>query len=283
MNWKDASLVAASAAILIISSILARPIGAEVIVPLIVGTLLIQSTVLVVFRSLAENHKTTGENITSTLLATERTCETLYKQMESFLTVLFTLRPELPLPLSRGWAAAPDFLKIITELVLKNKTAYVFEVGSGLSTLIVGYCLKRLGSGRMVTLEHNETYYAINKDLVAFHGLEDIVSIIHAPLKETNINGKIWLWYDTDCFSVNAPIDMLIVDGPPGDTQPKARYPILPVLYKHLSDSATIIMDDGNREDEKAIVALWEKEHDVLVSTFLNLERGAYIIEKRKR
>jgi hypothetical protein len=74
---------------------------------------------------------------------------------------------------------------------------------------------------------------------------------------------------------------MLIVDGPPGNIQEKSRYPVLPLLHNSLSDSARIIMDDGNREDEKSIVAMWLKEYGGFTSRFLDLEKGAYVLEKR--
>jgi hypothetical protein len=36
----------------------------------------------------------------------------------------------------------------------------------------------------MITLEHDAAYYAFNKNLISFHGLDDVVVIIHAPLKQ---------------------------------------------------------------------------------------------------
>ena len=79
------------------------------------------------------------------------------------------------------------------------------------------------------------------------------------------------------------PIDLLVVDGPPGNIQSLSRYPALPLLYRHLSDRSIVILDDGHRDDEKKIVALWEKEFSNLSPEFLDLEKGAYIIRMKVR
>jgi hypothetical protein len=62
--------------------------------------------------------------------------------------------------------------------------------------------------------------------------------------------------------------------------QPLARYPALPLLYRHLNDSSTIILDDGHREEEKQTVARWEQEFRQLSSEFLDLEKGTYVLHK---
>lgn len=258
---------------------------------LIACTLLILFIILAVYRGLVENNDLTRKTIEllpygktdEKPAVTGEAWESFYARIESLLALFFTLRPPLPLPSIRDWSAAPDFLKTIMEMTLQNKPAFIVETGSGVSSIIMGYCLRKLGAGKMITLEHDAAYYALNKNLIASHGLDDVIAIIHAPLKTVTINGAEWLWYDTDCFSIDSPIDMLIVDGPPGNIQKKSRYPVLPLLHKSLSDSVRIIMDDGNREDERSIVAMWLREHGGFASRFLNLERGAYVLEKTGR
>jgi Methyltransferase domain len=203
-----------------------------------------------------------------------------YRQIESFLSLFFTLKPSLPLPDTRGWAASPDLLKKITEVILIEKPSLVIEASSGVSTLVIAYCLKKLGKGKVVSLEHDAKYAAISQSLISFHGLEDIATIVYAPLKGFESNDQRWLWYNTDRLKIDQPIDLLVVDGPPGNIQKLSRYPALPLLYRHLNNKSTIILDDGHREDEKKIVALWEKEFSHISSEFLDMERGAYLIHK---
>jgi predicted O-methyltransferase YrrM len=203
-----------------------------------------------------------------------------YRQIESLFSLFFTLNPALPFPDMRGYAASPDLLKKIIEIILTKKPSLVIEASSGISTLVIACCLKRLGKGKVVSLEHDAKYAAISKNFISFHNLEEIATIVYAPLKAFEINSQKWLWYNIDCFKIDQPIDILVVDGPPGNIQKLSRYPALPLLYGRLNRKSIIILDDGHREDEKKIVTLWEKEFSHISSEFLNLEKGAYVIYK---
>lgn len=206
-----------------------------------------------------------------------------YLQIESLLSLFFTLKPSLPLPNTRGWAICPDLLKKITEVILLEKPSLIVETGSGVSTLIIAYCLKQLGTGRLISLEHDQKYAAASQKLISFHGMDEIVTIIHAPLQELEIDEQKWLWYNTDFSIFNQPIDLLIIDGPPGTIQKLSRYPALPLLYGYLNERSVIILDDAHREDEKKIVALWEQEFSDISSEFLDTEKGGCIIHKSSK
>ena len=203
-----------------------------------------------------------------------------YRQIESLVSLLFALKPRVPLPNTRGWAASPDLLKKIAEVIFTEKPRLVVEASSGVSTLVIAYCLKQLGSGSVVSLEHDATFARISQSFVSSHGLEEVATVVYAPLKEVERKGQKWLWYDLEGVKIDRPIDLLVVDGPPGNLQELSRYPALPLLYEHLNSKATIILDDGRREDEKRMVALWEKEFSHLSTEFLETEAGTYIIHK---
>jgi len=203
-----------------------------------------------------------------------------YRQLESFLSLLFALKPGVPLPDTRGWAASPDLLKKISEVIFTEKPRLVVEASSGVSTLVIAYCLKQLGRGSVVSLEHDLTFAEITRNFVACHGLEEIATVMHAPLKEVERNGHKWLWYDLDGLKIDRPIDLLVIDGPPGALQKLSRYPALPLLYGQLNSRATIVLDDGRRDDEKQIVALWEEEFGHLSTEFFEMEAGTYVIHK---
>ncbi|MEY2831021.1 MAG: hypothetical protein RLZZ574_279, partial [Cyanobacteriota bacterium] len=192
----------------------------------------------------------------------KRVNEISVQQIESLFSIFFTLEPKLPLPTTRGWAASPDFLKEIISLIYRQKPQLVVEASSGVSTLIIAYCLKRLGSGKLISLEHEQKFAQATQNNLSLHGLDDIATVIHAPLVEVEINNAInntknntkWLWYDLTKIEIPDAIDMLIVDGPPGTTQKLARYPALPLLHKKLSRDAIIVLDDGARSDEGKII-----------------------------
>jgi len=213
----------------------------------------------------------------------ERSRNNHYRQIEALFSIFYNIKPNLPLPDTRGWAASPDFLKKLVEVIYREKPEFVVEAGSGVSTLIIAYCLKQIGSGKVISLEHDAKYTKVSEDLISFHGLEDIAKVVHAPLTEIEINSKKWLWYDTEYLKIDMPIGLLVIDGPPGYTQKLARYPALPLLFKHLLDESTIILDDGARKDEKEIVEIWKKELEYISYDFLNFEKGAFLIKKHRK
>lgn len=209
--------------------------------------------------------------------------ENHFKQMESLLSLFFTIRPEYPMPTTRGFAASPDLLKKISETVLNRKPGLVVEASSGVSTLMIAYCLKRIGSGKVIALEHDEKYASISAELIRTHGLDDIAEVVHAPLREVEIDGKKWLWYDTGKLEAeNRTIDILIVDGPPNNVQDHARFPALPVLFDKLTTESLIILDDVKRKDEQQTISMWKKSFRFKSLDFLNFEKGAAIIEIEK-
>lgn len=205
-----------------------------------------------------------------------------YRQTEALFSIFSVLKPATPLPDTRGWAASPDFLKKLMELILREQPEFILEASSGVSTLVCAYCLKQIGAGRVLSLEHDRKYAKITEDLISSHGLGDYAKVIHAPLTETEINGKKWLWYDLSLLEIEVPIDLLVIDGPPEKTQSLARFPALPLLYKNLSDNSTIIMDDGNRRDETKIVELWQEEFHDIDCEFLEFEKGAFLLRRSK-
>jgi predicted O-methyltransferase YrrM len=249
--------------------------GAAIIL-IVITEIVLMFAVLEVYRRLSKEHLNYSEN-------EDEKRKREYRQLESLLSIFFTIKPDLPLPDTKGWAAAPDLLKKIAEVILLEKPEFVVETGSGVSTIIIGYCLKKLGKGKVLSLEHDTKYAEINRNQISFHGLDRIASIVHAPLKEIEISGRKWLWYNTESFNINRSIDVLVIDGPPGYVQKLARYPAVPILYKQLNAPSKIIVDDGRREDEKTIVALWEKEFDGLQSQFFETENGAFVISKNSR
>jgi hypothetical protein len=203
------------------------------------------------------------------------------QRTEPLLSLYFTIKPPLPLPDFGDFATTPDFLKKLTEIVYREKPELIVETGSGLSTLILAYCLKQIGKGKVISLDQDAKYAVRSQQLITLHGLEEVAKVMHAPLVDYEINGKKWLWYDSSHFQIEKPIDLLIVDGPPRRTQTMARYPALPLLYKYLGDKAIIIGDDGYRKDEKEMIDIWKKEFREFTYKFLKLERGAYLLYKQ--
>ena len=207
-----------------------------------------------------------------------------YYQVESLLNIFSIFQIKSPLPFSRGWAASPDFLKEIVLNIFKTKPLFVFEASSGLSTLIIGYALKYLGQGKLISLEHDKKYYNKTLELIKLHNLGNICQVIYAPLTEYQLNDQVCKWYDlskVNDFLKQNFIDLLIIDGPPGYLGPLARFPAIPLLYNNLSKNALIFLDDGAREDEQMIVDKWKEMFEFSSVEYLkHLEKGAFVLRK---
>ncbi|GAB4277987.1 MAG: hypothetical protein Kow0056_09830 [Coriobacteriia bacterium] len=207
--------------------------------------------------------------------------ENLYRQMEGLVSLYSTLGVQFPLPPMRHWAASPDFASLLIRLVFQHRPRLVLEAGSGVSTVLLGYALRRLGAGRVISLEHSQAFMSLTEELIDLHQLGDVAEVRHAPLETVALSGGSWLWYSVREIDDIDEIDMVVVDGPPGDTQPLARYPALPILQSRLSNRALVVLDDMVRSDEQEIVKRWESEFDGYAREDYQTEKGATVLEFR--
>lgn len=169
-------------------------------------------------------------------------------------------------PLMGGWAMDAAALHGIVQLIIDSQPALIFECGSGASSVWIGRVLKELGCGRLVSLEHLPEY----RDK-ALHALEEeelsaFADIVFTPLVDHQLGSETWSWYDVSSITLRAgSIDVLIVDGPPGDDNIMARYPALPVLRDALASGAFVLLDDVHRADERKIADRWKTEFPELI------------------
>jgi len=195
-----------------------------------------------------------------------------FRQLEALFGLYNTLDIEHPLPRTRHTAASPDFLHLLANEIFLNRPQSIVEVGSGTSTLVAAYCLKKLGRGKIISLDHLEQYADITRQTIKSHGLDDFAVVVHAPLREYVLNGASYQWYDDAAVEGVENIDLLIVDGPPHDASVRARYPAIPLLKEKLHKDSIILLDDGARQDETEIVAQWQQQY--------GLDYGAEPVEK---
>lgn len=160
------------------------------------------------------------------------------------------------LTLEAGWAASAEFLAELHATIISKKPKFIFEIGSGVSTVIQGVALKQLGSGKSFSLEHlSEFQDKTNKKLREF-GVQDFCEVDVRDLVDHNLEAGIFKWYDLKDLPT-LPIDILVVDGPPGGTQKMARYPVLELLSAQITQETVIFLDDFERPDEQAAVEKW--------------------------
>ena len=206
-----------------------------------------------------------------------------FRQMEALAALYYRLRPRLPLPATRGWAASPDFLLTVADAILERRPATIVECGSGLTTLIAARCVELNGEGRVYSLEHLPEFAERTRTLLARHGLSSVASVVDAPLADLALPDWQGAWYRRETFRPPAPIDLLIVDGPPHATSKMARYPAVPAFIDALAPGALVLLDDADRSDERAIARLWLEGHKSLTGIDMpDCEKGCAGFVRRK-
>jgi predicted O-methyltransferase YrrM len=216
-----------------------------------------------------------------TVSAQQAIGENIYQQLEALISITSVLPMRHPLPPMRGWAISPDFGVLLIAEILKKKPRVVLELGSGVSTLLIAYCLENIGHGRVVSFDHELNYCEKSRHKIRDHKLGNIAEVVHAPLKEIQLNEGSWDWYDTACIDPDIKIDLLVIDGPPGQIQDISRYPALPLLHAYFSDDIVILLDDVARTDEKTIVKMWTREFPEFEHEYIHAEKGAAVLRRR--
>lgn len=204
----------------------------------------------------------------------------LYQQLEALITINRLLEVRHPLPPMRGWAASPDFLVLVLGEILARKPNLVIELGGGVSTLIISYAMEKLGIGKLISFDHDINYLEKTRRQVELHGVKDHVQLLHAPLTMINLDDIDYQWYDLTSVDIESPIDILVVDGPPGDVNERSRYPALPIFAEYMNGDAAVFLDDAARQDEQAIIREWAIRFPEYTYELVNCEKGAAIFRR---
>ncbi|MEX1092263.1 MAG: hypothetical protein WEF28_03810, partial [Acidimicrobiia bacterium] len=151
-----------------------------------------------------------------------------FRAIEALIAVYRELdsRPALPQVASPdgGWAISAELARLLVEQVLLYRPKVIVEFGSGTSTVVLGHIAKRLPDVRVVSIEHDSLWYADTLVALNAQGLHN-VELLYAPLTPTQVQGREFVWYDTEALSGLFDIDFVLVDGPPSHIGPEARYP----------------------------------------------------------
>lgn len=197
------------------------------------------------------------------------------KQLEAFLEVHNYFNTGELLPAMHEWPISPDFALYLIELLETNDYDLIVEFGSGTSTVLMAKALSKIGTrrpGKMATrqvaFEHLERYHAATLASLRRAGPHHEVELVHAPLQPYIApNGTIYRYYA--CHDTLAEIArtvgsaaglrlLVVVDGPPGDTGPHARYPAVPMVLTHFDGAQIdVLLDDYARPDEHEIAQMW--------------------------
>lgn len=212
--------------------------------------------------------------------AGERAAETRMRQNQALMALHALIPLRAPLPALTGWAASPELAATLYRLVRQHRPRKVVELGSGASTLVLAYTLEQNGEGHVVSVDHDVAYGEETRQRLETHGLAHYAEVRSAPLVSQQVGESSHTWYDVRAFSGLSGIDLLVVDGPPQQTQHEARYPAVPALYDRLSPQAIIVLDDANRAGEQNIIRRWQERYPDLVLEMADSPKGSAILRR---
>lgn len=193
-------------------------------------------------------------------------------QINQFISQTSAVWP--PQPLGR-WPLEADTLgRLVHEVSIRRHEA-VIEFGSGASTVAIGKALALAygdrAAGRHIAFEHHPDFHRLTAAALSAMGLTRVTQLLLSPLVQLARNPEPFgsqPYYDCgqalQDFLSALPADtenlLVLVDGPPGSTCPKARYPALPEVCartRHLNVS--YLLDDASRQDETEILRHWRR------------------------
>jgi len=214
-----------------------------------------------------------SRDIAKLMIDNKKSSMTAYRQTQALIQLTQLLDFKSPIPPTRSWAASPDLLLTITEIVRKYRPGLVVELGSGVSTLVAA----KAGARKVVSIDNSDEFGGKTISLLKDHKVRG-VDVRIAPL-QPYANG--FTWYDTSMIKDLKKIDLLIIDGPPGSKNPEARYPALAEFKDKLSSKAVIIIDDVHREGERKLAEDFAKAMPNHQLVILDHEKGTAVISPR--
>jgi predicted O-methyltransferase YrrM len=221
------------------------------------------STVSAVEAALVDERRRLAEERRRNAASLRRIVELATRQpqeIEALFQLYGKVSPTAPMPPSGEWALNPTGLLNVYALVEQQRPRLVVELGSGTSTVWLGYAVVQQGYGRVVSVDHLPDYAEHTRMAIDRHGLTSISEVRDAPLTEITVGDETYKWYDPSLLADLDQIDLLLVDGPPGTTGHEARYPALPMLRERLANGALVVLDDIDRVDEQEILERWLKQ-----------------------
>lgn len=179
------------------------------------------------------------------------------------------------LPWGSGAMRPAGLVMVCNDIVLGDRRRVV-ELGSGLSTVLLARLLAQrapVGGFTLVAVEHDERWARWVREQLDREEIGEHVVVVDAPLTTCDGAPGGLKWYDEAALAAGldgalgaAPIELLVVDGPPAYAAGHGlgRYPALPVLRSRLAPGGTVVLDDVERRGEQDVLRRWESETDLV-------------------
>lgn len=198
------------------------------------------------------------------------------------ITNLFDMVPiRAGIPPLGLWTASADLLVQLVDRFVETRPATVVEGGSGVSTVVLALAAREHGiATRIVALEHDPDWAESTRRLLARHGVAEYAEVRVAPLGPTSLADHHTPWYDESALADLSEVGLVLVDGPPEGTGPRARYPMVPLLRDRLARTCTILVDDTARPGDADVVDRWRPLLPDFEFETLRLDKGAAVLTR---
>ncbi len=184
----------------------------------------------------------------------------------------------LPLPELGGIRVAPDFAALLMDEIFARRPRVIAEFGCGSSTILMANALRRIGTGKISSFDHEAEFVAATQAELLRRGLAAWAEVKHAPLAPTSADPSI-ISYDETVWSGLAEVKLAVVDGPPGWIKHASRGVIIQKLASTLKPGARVLFDDGARMEIKETLIEWTRLHPNWTVRSLDLEKGALLLD----
>lgn len=176
------------------------------------------------------------------------------------------------LPFTTSSMLPANIMYILNDVTIHNRKN-ILEFGAGISTIMIGRLVKKNAlEARLVSVEHDEKWIEVLQAILNHEGLDNIVTMIHAPLAKCSLAVDNNLWYNTailDTELMKHPLfDLVIVDGPPAMelSLQKSRYPAFPYINDRLAAEFSFYLDDIERIGENWAIGRWCEQFNMKFS-----------------
>lgn len=155
------------------------------------------------------------------------------------------------------WSLADEALHFLEMLIARLQPRVVLELGSGISTCVLGRaCAALEPPSTVVALESDPRYAAQTRAHLAADGLAEIATVVGAPIVARRCHGRIVPVYLADASNgpdgAATPASLVLVDGPPLPLGGREG-----ALYQAVHASrpgSVIVLDDSRRDSERDLL-----------------------------
>lgn len=165
-------------------------------------------------------------------------------------SLIASLFETTPVPPVMGWSIdARVLVEILRMGAALAPGSQIVELGSGVSTYWLAKLLGERGI-QITSYEHDRKYLSQTQGLLERTGLGDSVSVRFAPL--TDVERP---WYSN--VADHERIDLLVIDGPPGQPGYPSRLPALAAFADRIAAGGHVVLDDAVRDNDREALDAW--------------------------